>query len=737
MLEQQIDSESVPRTGCAPYALTRLRKVLLVANTGWYLYNFRRGLLQTLLAQGVEVVAVCPRDKYVDQIEQLGARWIEWPVSRSGMNPFVDWLAVRRLRRIFAKERPDLVNHFTIKPILYGTVAARLAGTPRVVNNVTGLGHIFLSDRWPVRAIRPMMRRWYAWSAGSPGVRSIFQNGDDLAQLAMQSPIVSAHASISNGSGVDIDRFSPTPATRRNGRPLCVLFAGRLIREKGIHEFVEAARLVRQGGNDARFVAFGTPDPGNPSSITPAEMDRLRREEVVALPGHTDAMETRLQAADIVVLPSHGEGCPRILIEAAAAGKPAVTCDVPGCRDVVQHGKTGLLVPPKDPKALGAAIESLLSDRQLRERMGAAARQHAVAKYDERHVVSQALAIYNDLASSDDPRRADRMPTPVPKGLFVFSLDFELAWGTRGRPGARHVGPYLEGTRIAIKELLDLFAQFEIPGTWAIVGAMLLGNRGSKQRHPWLDSKAFADVPAGDSQRAPGWYADDVLESILAHPVRQEIACHTLTHEIVDAGSDGRRRFAADIGQFRELIDRLGIEQPVSFIFPRHVMAHYDLLAQNGFTCIRGPEDWWFEKLPGRTTRAFVRMIDARLARPPHVGLPRRLPCGLWVIPPSQFYSPFMGVGKHVSVEARVRKALKGLRLAAEKKRIFHLWTHPFNLGCHTKELMQGLDVILAEARRLADAGEIEITTMGALAGQLEERYQKRRGLSGEGNDDG
>jgi len=707
----------------------RLRKVLLVANTGWYLHNFRRGLLQALVDRGAEVGIVCPRDKYAVALEQLGVRWIDWALSRSGINPLVDAVAARGLRRIYMSEKPDLVHHFTIKPILYGTLVAKSSGVPRVVNSVTGLGHVFLSRRLLVRAIRPMLRNWYSWSVAAPGVRSIFQNADDLTHLSRRRPMVSAYATLANGSGVNIERFA-----RANGdggvpgRRLCVLFVGRLIREKGIHEFVQAARLLRDRGSVARFVVCGAPDPGNPSSVSRVELDQWGQEGVVEFAGHVERIEERLRDADVVALPSYREGCPRVLIEAAAAGKPSVTCDVAGCRDVVLHGKTGLLVPPGDIGALAGAIQSLLEDGPLREAMGSTAKEHAIARYDERRVVSQVMTLYSELSSSDDPQQEDGSPTSVPKGVFLFSLDLELAWGTRGRPAARHIGPYLEGTRSAMRGLLELFAKYEIPGTWAIVGALLLGSRDGHTRHPWLSSKAFADVPVGDSTTAPAWFAEDILEAILEHPVAQEIACHTLTHETAKAGSDGRRRFAKDLDRFRQVAEEFSLKQPATFIYPRHAMNHFDVLAENGFTCIRGPLDDWFEKLPGKATRAALRLVDARLARPPRVGLPHRLPCGLWVLPPSQFYSPLMSVGKHLSVEARVRKAVRGLRMAAKGKAVFHLWTHPFNLGVGTAGLLRGLDTILAEARRLADAGEIDITTMGELAARLEEQRRKRLG---------
>jgi len=574
---------------------------------------------------------------------------------------------------------------------------------------------------------------WYSWSVATPGVRSIFQNADDIAYLSRRRPMASGYATLANGSGVDIERFTPAAGGANiQASPLRVLFAGRLIREKGIHEFMEAARLLHDRGNIARFVVCGAPDPGNPSSITAADIHQWQQQGIVEFLGHVEEMDKHIRRADIVTLPSYyREGRPRILIEAAAAGKPSVTCDVAGCRDVVLNGKTGLLVPPKDAWALAGAIESLLADGPRRERMGLAARQHAVATYDERRVVSQIVDLYSELCSTEDPRRDDRSASPIPKGAFLFTLDVELAWGTRGRPAARHVRPYFEGTRSAIGGLLDILAKYRIPGTWGIVGALLLGSRDRRARHPWLSSEAFADVPVGDSASAPDWFAEDMLEALLEHPVTQEVACKSLTHEVARAGSDGRRKFAEDIKRFRQLAEDFSLDQPATFIYPRHVMDHFDVLAEEGFTCFRGPLGDWFEKLPGKAPRAAMRLMDAVLARPPRVGLPRRLPCGLWMLPPSQFYSPRMSVGRHVSIEARVRKAIRGLRMAAETKAIFHLWTHPFNLGVGTVKLLQGLDTIFAEARRLADAGKIDITTMGEMAAQLEEQRRKRLNGSG------
>ena len=720
------------------------KKVLLVANTGWYLFNFRGGLVRELVAQGVEVVVACPRDEYVGRLRnELGVRWIEWRIDRASMNPLGNLKAVRSLAQVYRRESPDLVHHFTIKAILYGTLAAKAAKITRIVNSVTGLGHVFLSRRLAARLVRPAIRRWYVWSLMTKGVQPVFQNRDDLMTLASKTPELAERAFLTRGSGVDLQRFAPPDEQPNAGNgQKCALFAGRLIHEKGIREFVEAGRLCRERGTDARWVVCGAPDPGNPSSVDADTLRHWQDDGTVEFLGHVDDLEQRIAEADVVVLPSYREGTPRVLLEAAAMGKPAVATDVPGCREVVTDGENGLLVPPRDPAALADAVERLMADDVLRSSMGTAGRQRMEDCFDEREVVAQTIQVYDELlrrtkgadpicaehpsgrsgksdlsplSAPDSASQRDAAPRELDKGVFVISLDFELAWGTRGRPTASRVGPYLDGTRNAVRRLLRLLEQYEVPATWAIVGSLLLGRPGDMERYAWL-----SDIPAGDATAAPHWYAEDMIEWLLDHPVRQEIACHTLTHQFVDASVEGRETFRQELRRFRQLFDERYLEQPTSFIFPKAKMGHYDVLAEEGFRCIRGPESGWFESLPGTLLPAGFRLIDARLAAGPKVGLPERMPEGIWVLPSSQFYSPFMSVGSRVSVKARVRKAVKGLHAAVRQKRLFHLWTHPFNLGARTDELLGGLDQVFQEAERLREAGKIDILTMRELSERLD-----------------
>jgi glycosyltransferase involved in cell wall biosynthesis len=713
----------MPATGVQP-------KVLLVANTGWYLYNFRRNLIRRLQQQGRQVTVVCPTDEYVARLEAEGVRSVAWQLNRSSMHPWRGLLDLFSLVRTYRREAPLLVHHFTIKAILYGTLAAKWAGVPCIVNSVTGLGHVFLSQRWAARLLRPAIRRWYVWALTAQGVSPIFQNREDLTELARSSAELTERAILSSGSGVDLDRFLPlSPRGPGNGQN-CALFAGRLIREKGIREFVDAGRLCRQRGIDTRLVVCGNPDPGNPSSVDADLLQAWQQEDFVELLGHVERLEEQIREADVVVLPSYREGTPKVLLEAAAMGKPIIASDVPGCREVVVHGENGLLVPPGDAPALAAAMETMFADEQLRTKMGAAGRRRVLDHFDERQVISQTVRMYDELLQRPSAAVAERAGAARSRGTFVLSLDFELAWGTRGRPAARHVGPFLDGTRPAIQGLLALFEKYHLPATWAVVGGLLLTSRDPTQRHPWLRDDAFADIPAGDAETQPHWYAEDVLEWLKTHSVEQEIACHTLTHQFVDPTPAGRETFREELRRFRQLFEERFLVQPQTFIFPKARMGHFDVLVEEGFRCIRGPESKWFERLPGQRLRAGLRLLDARLACRPHVGRPQRRPAGLWVLPSSQFYSPFLSVGKYVSVEARVRKALKGLRAAASQRRMFHLWTHPFNLGVRTAELLDGLEQIFREARRLREAGQLEILTMGQVTERLDAGVERTNATS-------
>lgn len=366
-------------------------RILLLANTDWYLYNFRLALAKALRARGDEILLLAPPGRYVERLETEGFRWIPIALSRRGVNPAVELATVMRLARLYRRERPDLVHHFTIKCVLYGSLAARLAGVPRVVNAITGRGFVFMDRSWRARMMRFAATNLYRTALRKSQV--IFQNPEDRSAFVGAGLVTEGAIHLIRGSGVDIARF--TPNIRPSGHNVRVLFASRLLRAKGIGEFVEAARIVAVRAGDAvRFVVAGEPDPGNPDTVRDGELARWRAEGIVEFLGHRDDMPALLAESDIVVLPSYYEGTPRNLIEAAAAGLPLIATDVPGCREVVRHGCNGLLVPPRDASALAAAIVQLAGNRDLRAAMGAEARRIAVAEFSQEKVIAETLGVY-------------------------------------------------------------------------------------------------------------------------------------------------------------------------------------------------------------------------------------------------------------------------------------------------------------------------------------------------------
>lgn len=364
-------------------------RVLLFANTDWFLYNFKRSLAERLRADGHDVILLSPPGPYGEKLRALGFRWEPFALSRSGINPLREALAIRRLRRLYASLRPDLVHHFTIKCIIYGSLAARGAGVPRIVNSVTGLGFALLADTFKARLIRPVVLALYRLSLRD--TRVVFQNADNRDTLDAYGVLADSQVTLIPGDGIDTAQFAPSA----DASPLVVLMMCRLLRAKGVAEYVEAARLVRARLPQARFLLAGAPDPGNPESIDAATLARWREEGAVELLGQRDDVLALQQGCAVAVLAStQGEGMPRALLEAAACGKPLVTTRVPGCRELVDHGANGLLVDPGDARALAAAIEALLRDPARAREMGLAARARVEAVYANDVINAMTVTLY-------------------------------------------------------------------------------------------------------------------------------------------------------------------------------------------------------------------------------------------------------------------------------------------------------------------------------------------------------
>jgi glycosyltransferase involved in cell wall biosynthesis len=307
-------------------------------------------------------------------------------------------LLLLRLVRLLRRERPDVVHGFTIKCAVYGSLAARLAEVPARVNAVAGMGYVFISDAPKARLLRPLVRALMKLALGGRNARLILQNPDDVALFEQARLVDPAHVRLIPGSGVDTTRFAPDPACVPGPR-VRVLLPARLLWDKGLAEYVQAARLLHERGVPVDLLLAGDPDPGNPAAVPEATARSWVGEGLLDWLGHVDDMPALLRSVDIVALPSYREGLPKGLIEAAASGCALVATDVPGCREVVEHEVDGLRVPVRNAVALADAIARLAQDAGLRARLGAAARAKAIARFDERIVVRDTMAVYRELGA--------------------------------------------------------------------------------------------------------------------------------------------------------------------------------------------------------------------------------------------------------------------------------------------------------------------------------------------------
>lgn len=364
-------------------------KVMLVGNVVQSLVNFRGSLLHAMVELGHEVVAVAPEEDphYEEELSRLGVKYRKVPLDRAGFNPASDLRFMFALRRLMIEERPDVFLGYTIKPVIYGNLAARVARVPTRGALITGLGYAFGEDGLKQRLVGIVVSVLYAFALA--GARVVFfQNPDDRGELIRRRLVGPSQAIVVAGSGVDLDRFtsSATPPP-----PPIFLLIARLIREKGIEQFVAAARVLKDRHPEARFQLLGPLDT-NPTAVSQAWIEEQQSAGVIEYLGVTDDVRPLLHAASVFVLPSYyREGTPRTALEALATGRPIVTTDAPGCRETVVDGVNGFLVQPKDVPSLTQAMERFLLDPELVSTMGAASLELARKKYDVRLVNAEML----------------------------------------------------------------------------------------------------------------------------------------------------------------------------------------------------------------------------------------------------------------------------------------------------------------------------------------------------------
>lgn len=384
-------------------------RVLYLVTEDWYFRSHRLSLGRAARRAGFEVIIATRVGSAGRDLCAEGFRLIPIRLRRSGVGPLEELRSLVELVRIYRRERPAIVHHVALKPVVYGSIAARIARAPAVVNAVAGLGHVFISRGIIASLRRTLLRIALRLSFAGRRTRVIFQNPEDRAALLAHGVVRADRAELIRGVGVDLDLFSPRPEPE--GPPL-VLLAARLLWSKGVGEFVEAAKALRSRGRSFRAVLAGEPDYDNARAVPLATLESWRDAGDVEWWGRCDDMPSVLAAASIVVLPTtYGEGVPKVLIEAAAAGRPIVATDVPGCREVVRDGENGFLVPPGDRSALASAIERLCADASLRARLGAAGRRLAETGFSDTSANELTLDVYRRLLEVGDPaRKRDSVP---------------------------------------------------------------------------------------------------------------------------------------------------------------------------------------------------------------------------------------------------------------------------------------------------------------------------------------
>ena len=369
-------------------------KIAIVANTTWNIYNFRQPVIRKLIEDGHEVIVMAPVDKYISyhekfhQLRHIPLR----KLKRDSVNAVRDMQLAAELTRLYREHKPDLVIHYTVKPNIYGGIAAKLAGVPSIAV-VTGLGYAFLHNGF----VQKTTAQLYKWTSRYHK-RVIFENDDDLDLFVSEGMLDPVKGASVNGCGVDTEVFRPQEGVEPISDKVVFSFVGRLLYDKGIKEFIDAAHIVKAEHDDVSFWIFGELDRDNPSAIREKDLVRWVKDEAIEYHGATDNIRKYMQLSDCIVLPSYREGMSRVIMEAMSMERPVITSDTPGCRQAITDGETGFVVPVKDHLALAEAMKKFikLSDEQRRT-MGLSGRRRAVEMFDEKFVAKQITDIIEDV----------------------------------------------------------------------------------------------------------------------------------------------------------------------------------------------------------------------------------------------------------------------------------------------------------------------------------------------------
>ena len=366
-------------------------KIAIVLNTSWNIYNFRLGLINELRNNGATIYAIAPRDTYSSLLEKEGCKFVPIQMDSRGANPVKDILLLMELYKIYRDMRPDVVFHYTIKPNIYGTLAASALGIP-VINNVCGLGTVFLKKGLSSRIAQAMYRIAFRYPK-----KVFFQNADDCRLFVNKKIIKQEITDVIPGSGIDLEKFKPQASTKKRPK-FTFLLISRLIHDKGVMEYIEAIKQLKNQGVEADFQILGPMDPGHKRGIRVEVINDWLRMGLVEYLGTTNDVRKYIHEADCIVLPSYREGTPRTLLEAASSGKPIVATDVPGCNSVVSHNHNGFLCKQKDSGDLAEKMRAManLQDSK-REEFGINGRKKMESQFKEHKVIDKYIQALHEI----------------------------------------------------------------------------------------------------------------------------------------------------------------------------------------------------------------------------------------------------------------------------------------------------------------------------------------------------
>lgn len=367
-------------------------KLLYFVTEDWFFCSHFLDRAVAAQQAGFQVSVLTRVNKHGQAILDNGINLIPLELERSKINPLREISLIKGLASLYRRERPDIVHHVALKPILYGSLVAKIVGIHAIVNAPVGMGYVFSSKQLKARLLKPLVLLAYRLLLNPCNSVAVFENPDDLTYFEKLGIV--KYSRLIRGAGVNTLQFGSS--NEPNEVPV-VLLAARMLWDKGVGEFVDAAKILQQQSISARFVLVGAPDKENPESINQSQLLAWQDAGIIEWWGQHEDMPQVFAQAHIVCLPSYREGLPKVLIEAAACGRPIVTTDVPGCREIVRHNENGLLVPAKDPQALAVALNHLLNDAELRENMGKRGREMVEAEFSTEYVVEQTLQLYKEL----------------------------------------------------------------------------------------------------------------------------------------------------------------------------------------------------------------------------------------------------------------------------------------------------------------------------------------------------